>query len=48
MTYKYRNKAHRSCDKPLKAIVFFILYPSRAAQLNFNNAQALWIYGETR
>ena len=35
MTYKCLNRAHRSRDKPLKAKVFFILYPSRAAQLQF-------------
>jgi hypothetical protein len=48
MIYKCLNRAHRSCDKPLKAKVFFILYPSRAAQLQFNNAQVLWSCVETR
>ncbi len=37
------NRDHRSCDKPSKAKVFFILYPSRAVKLKFNNAQVLWI-----
>jgi hypothetical protein len=37
MTYKSFKIAYRSCDKPLKAKVFFILYPSRAVQLKFNN-----------
>jgi hypothetical protein len=48
MPYKCLNRAHRSCDKPLKANVFFIFYPSRAVQLKFNNAQILWINVETR
>ncbi len=48
MTYKCLNRAHRSCAKPLKAEVFFILYPSRDAQLQLNNAQVMWIYVETR
>jgi hypothetical protein len=48
MTNKCLNRAHRSCDKPLKAKVFFILYPSRAPQLQFNNAHVLWICVETR
>ena len=37
------NRDHHRCDKPLKAKVFFILYPSRAVQLQFNNAPVLWI-----
>jgi hypothetical protein len=41
--HKCLNRAHRSCDKPLKAKVFFIVYPSHAVQLKFNNAQVLWI-----
>ncbi len=48
MTYKCLNRAYRSCDKPLKAKEFLILFPSRAVQLKFNNAQILWIYVETR
>ncbi len=48
MTYKCLNRAYPSCDKPLKARVFLILYPSRAFQLQFNNAQVLWISVETR
>jgi hypothetical protein len=39
MTYKCLNIAYHSCDKTLKANVFFLLYPSRAVQLKFNNAQ---------
>jgi hypothetical protein len=37
------NRDHHSCDKPLKAKVFFILYPSRSVYLKFNNAPVLWI-----
>ena len=48
MIYKCLNRALCSCDKPLKAKLFFILYPSRAVQLKFNIAQLLWIYVETR
>jgi hypothetical protein len=48
MTYKCLNRVYSSCDKPLKVKVFLILYPSRAVQLKFNNAQVLWIYVETR
>ncbi len=48
MTYKCLNRALRSCDKPLKATVFFILYPSHAVQIKLNNAQLLWIHVETR
>ncbi len=44
MTYKCLNRAYRSCDKPLKAKAFIILYPSRAVQLKFNNGQVLLIY----
>jgi hypothetical protein len=41
--HKCLNRAHNGCDKPLKDMVFFILYPSCAVQLKFNNAQVLWI-----
>jgi hypothetical protein len=37
------NRDHHSCDKPLKAKVFFILYPFLAVKLKFNNAPVLWI-----
>ena len=30
LMHKCLNRDHHSCDKPLKAKVFFILYPSRA------------------
>jgi hypothetical protein len=45
LSYKCLNKVYCSCYKPLKAKVFFILYPSRDVQLKFNNAQVLLIYG---
>ena len=43
LMHKCLNRDHHSCDKPLKAKVFFILYPSRAVKLQFNNAPVLWI-----
>ena len=43
LMHKCLNRDHHSCDKPLKAKVFFILYPSRAVYLKFNNAPGLWI-----
>ena len=48
LMHKCLNRDHHSCDKPLKAKAFFILQPSRAVQLKFNNAPLLWIYVETR
>ncbi len=30
LMHKCLNRDHHSCDKPLKAKVFFILYPTRA------------------
>jgi hypothetical protein len=43
VTLRYCHITYLSCDKPLTAKVFLILYPSRVDQLKFNNAQGLWI-----